>query len=80
MDCKQPFEKMLVSLIDEIAEFPQVDSSSPQSPAMRQVSTPLERDDYLDELRLYVKYLLFDLDATRRENVYLRKLLEKREF
>ena len=30
----------------------------------------------LDHLRLSVKYLVFDLEATRRENDYLRKLLE----
>jgi phage shock protein A len=29
----------------------------------------------LDHLRLSVKYLVFDLEATRRENQYLRKLL-----
>jgi len=30
----------------------------------------------LDYLRVSIKYLLFDLEATRRENAYLRKLLE----
>ena len=30
----------------------------------------------LDHLRLSVKYLVFDLEATRRENQYLRKLLD----
>jgi hypothetical protein len=33
--------------------------------------------DSLDYLRLSIKYLLFDLEATRRENAYLRKLLEE---
>ena len=31
--------------------------------------------DSLTNLRLSVKYLIFDLEATRRENAYLRKLL-----
>ncbi|MHC5025047.1 MAG: hypothetical protein ACYTGG_14285 [Planctomycetota bacterium] len=31
----------------------------------------------LDYLRLSVKYLIFDLEATRRENAYLRRLLEQ---
>ena len=31
----------------------------------------------LDYLRVSIKYLLFDLEATRRENRYLRKLLEE---
>ncbi len=32
--------------------------------------------DSLDWLRLSVKYLVFDLEATRRENAYLRQMLE----
>ncbi len=32
----------------------------------------------LDYLRVSIKYLLFDLEATRRENAYLKKLLEDR--
>jgi len=40
-------------------------------------STP-STDDCLDLLRLQMKYLLFDLEATRRENHYLRKMLESR--
>ena len=31
----------------------------------------------LDYLRVCIKYQLFDLEATRRENEYLRKLLEE---
>ena len=32
----------------------------------------------LDYLRVCIKYQSFDLEATRRENSYLRKLLEER--
>jgi len=31
----------------------------------------------LDYLRVCIKYQAFDLEATRRENAYLRKLLEE---
>ena len=31
----------------------------------------------VDTLRVHVKYLLFDVEASRRESVYLRKLLEE---
>ncbi len=31
----------------------------------------------LDFLRICIKYQLFDLEATRRENAYLKKLLEQ---
>ncbi|HOL89452.1 MAG TPA: hypothetical protein PK965_09560 [Anaerohalosphaeraceae bacterium] len=35
--------------------------------------------DSLDYLRISVKYLIFDLEATRRENAYLKKLLEEKQ-
>jgi len=33
----------------------------------------------LDYLRICIKYQLFDLEATHRENEYLRKLLEEKD-
>jgi hypothetical protein len=33
-------------------------------------------EDSLDRLRLAIKYLVFDLEATKRENQVLRQLLE----
>ena len=33
----------------------------------------------LDYLRICIKYQLFDLEATRRENKYLRELLEEKD-
>jgi hypothetical protein len=33
----------------------------------------------LDYLRICIKYQIFDLEATRRENTYLRQLLEERK-
>lgn len=38
----------------------------------------VEMRDALDSLRLSVKYLAFDLEATRRENAMLRKQLEQK--
>ena len=43
----------------------------------RMKKTVSELQESLDYLRLSIKYVLFDLEATRRENQYLRKLLEK---
>jgi hypothetical protein len=37
-----------------------------------------EVDELIEELTLQVKYLMFDLEATRRENRYLRQILENR--
>jgi len=33
-------------------------------------------EDMLDQIRLEIRYLLLDLEATRRENRYLREMLE----
>jgi len=33
----------------------------------------------MDYLRMCIKYQLFDLEATRRENKHLRNLLEKKQ-
>ncbi|MBS3733793.1 MAG: hypothetical protein KGY99_02595 [Phycisphaerae bacterium] len=35
-------------------------------------------EETLDQLRMQVKYLVFDLEATRRENRYLRQMLDSR--
>ena len=35
-------------------------------------------DDAINHLSLQIKYILFDLEATRRENRYLRQTLEAR--
>lgn len=37
-------------------------------------------EESLDYLRVVTKYLLFDLEATRRENAYLRKQLEEKGY
>lgn len=43
---------------------------------MREIISELQKA--LDELRLQVKYLIFDLEATRRENEELRRKLNRR--
>lgn len=35
-------------------------------------------EDVMDSIRTQVRYLVFDLEATRRENRYLRQMLETR--
>ena len=35
-------------------------------------------DEFLSELRILLKYVVFDLEATRRENHYLRQMLDNR--
>ena len=38
----------------------------------------VELEGCIDQLRLQMKYLLFDLEATKRENRYLRQMLQGR--
>lgn len=79
----QQFNEKLAQLMDEIKDLP-VDEQArirdlaaetkARQDKMRQTITELT--DSLDYLRLSVKYLVFDLEATRRENKYLREMLE----
>jgi len=52
------------------APMPGVYQNAPQADA--------ELTGTVNQLRPQVKYLLFDLEATRRENRYLRQMLENR--
>ena len=52
------------------AETSQIDSHSSKYASV---------DDAIIHLSLQVKYILFDLEATRRENRYLRQTLESRQ-
>ena len=41
-------------------------------------SGPNALNETLDYLRILVKYTVYDLEATRRENIYLKKILNNR--
>lgn len=78
------FQKKLAELVHEIGNIPEEDRAKLQTLAaqtkdrhekLKQTVTSLQ--DSIDYLRLSIKYLLFDLEATRRENNYLRKMLEE---
>lgn len=78
------FQEKLSELMEKIRNLPQADQSSmrklaEQSTERRQrlQASVTELQESLDHLRLSVKYLIFDLEATRRENAYLRKLLDR---
>ena len=77
------FEQKLNELVSEIGSMP----DSQQKKLMLLAKKTRETHDQLkksvthlheslDYLRVSIKYLLFDLEATRRENTYLKKLLE----
>ena len=81
---EQDFHGKLSELMGEISALPTVACETPAKGAepIRQRHEQVTRtvsnlQESLDYLRLSIKYLVFDLEATRRENGYLRKMLEQ---
>lgn len=82
---EQDFQAKLTDLMQQLDSLPspareqlQALASDTQDRHKRMKKTVSELQDSLDYLRLSIKYLVFDLEATRRENQYLRKLLDAR--
>ena len=78
------FQEKFTELLSRIQELPEGERTRLQELAdetrerrERLHSSVAELQDSLDHLRLTVKYLVFDLEATRRENTYLRRMLEQ---
>ncbi len=78
------FQKKLAELVAEIGTLPDADRAKLEMLAeetrtrhqkLKQTVSNLQES--IDFLRLSIKYLLFDLEATRRENQQMRKLLEE---
>ena len=81
---EKTFHEKLLDLIEQIKRFPEAKRESIELLAgelgkkyedLRKSLVMLQ--DTLDSLRLNVKYLLFDLEATKKENIALRKKLEE---
>jgi len=80
------FQNRLQNLLEQIDTLPESDrpklaqlASETQTRHQRMKKTITELQESLDHLRLSVKYLVFDLEATRRENKYLRNMLDNTE-
>ena len=80
---EQDFQQKLSDLIEQIGAVPGpereqlmalADDARERHQQMKKTVTELQES--LDYLRLSIKYLVFDLEATRRENQYLRQLLD----
>jgi len=81
---EQEFQAKLRDLIQQINHLPPAErerltklADDARERHQRMNKTIAELQESLDYLRLSVKYLVFDLEATRRENQYLRRLLER---
>ncbi|MCC6678870.1 MAG: transcriptional regulator [Phycisphaerales bacterium] len=80
---EQEFQQKLGDLIKQIGDLPEsdrakleqlADETKDRHSSMKKTINDLQES--LDYLRLSIKYLVFDLEATRRENEYLRKLID----
>jgi chromosome segregation ATPase len=76
----------LAELMGEISTLPATERAKLEKLAdetrqrhERLKATVSSLQESLDYLRLSIKYLVFDLEATRRENNYLRKVLDERQ-
>ncbi|MHC5028884.1 MAG: hypothetical protein ACYTGR_19210 [Planctomycetota bacterium] len=81
---EQTFQTKFNELLEKIKQLPEVQRSQLEQLAeqtrdrrSRMQASLSELQESLDFLRLSVKYLVFDLEATRRENAYLRRLVEQ---
>ena len=80
---EQEFQQKLGELIAQIGDLPPEEKDKLEHLALetqarheRMRKTISSLQESLDYLRLSVKYLVFDLEATRRENEHLRRLIE----
>lgn len=77
------FQQKLTELVQAIGDMPAEDRAKLETLAAQTKErheklnkTVTNLQSSIDYLRLSIKYLLFDLEATRRENAQLRKMLE----
>jgi hypothetical protein len=70
-------------LLSEVQRMPASPAVAPIDfrPTASQASSTMKREmaaleETLDQVRLAIKYLVFDLEATKRENRVLKELLE----
>ncbi len=75
-------KERLAELNDLLATSPFLTDSHEQSDSGTYLSSTQTTDQALEEIidtaRLRIRYLVFDLEATKRENQYLRQMLEIR--
>jgi len=78
------FQKKLKELVGQIETLPEgerqrlramADETKARHADIKKSVSAMQEN--IDFLRLWIKYMIFDLEATRRENSYLRKMLEQ---
>ena len=83
---EKTFQTKLASLMGEINTLPAAErkklaqlAEQTRERHSKMKKTVGDLQESLDYLRLSIKYLVFDLEATRRENQYLRDMINKQE-
>ncbi|MCC6580532.1 MAG: transcriptional regulator [Phycisphaeraceae bacterium] len=83
---EKTFQDKLTELMGEISTLPVAErqrltelANQTQQRHQKLRKTVSDLQESLDYLRLSIKYLVFDLEATRRENTYLRKMVEQQD-
>jgi uncharacterized FlaG/YvyC family protein len=78
------FHTKLAELMEEISTLPKAEreklaalAEQTQKRHQKLKKTVSDLQESLDYLRVAIKYLVFDLEATRRENCNLRETLEQ---
>ena len=80
---EETFQRKLADLVKEIGTLPEgereklqllADQTRERHRQLKETVGSLQES--IDFLRLSIKYLVFDLEATRRENNQLRKMME----
>ena len=78
-----PIEKKLADLIEELRHLPALFDSGQilgtrrgRAALKKRLKTADSIQEAMDFLRIGVKYLLFDLEATRRENAVLKRRID----
>lgn len=83
---EKTFQTKLANLMGEINTLPEgerkklanlAEQTRDRHDKMKKTVGDLQES--LDYLRLSIKYLVFDLEATRRENQYLRDMVNKQD-
>lgn len=83
---EKAFQEKLANLMGEINTLPESERKKLANLAQqtrerhdKMKKTVSDLQESLDYLRLSIKYLVFDLEATRRENQYLRDMINKQD-
>ena len=83
---EKTFQTKLASLMSEISTLPAAErqklaklAEQTRERHSKMKKTVGDLQESLDYLRLSIKYLVFDLEATRRENQYLRDMINKQQ-